>query len=101
MSPAIAAGVIGRSMSPVRPWPCSSTPITWCRVARVGMQRGEVQLDRQHPAVQQYQRRSLPVGFVVHVQPVDIGVRHALHLALRCAPIARQRTDRRLNAGRR
>ena len=37
MSPARLAGVIGRSMSAVRPWPCVSTPITWCLAARVGM----------------------------------------------------------------
>src|SRR5690349_19551538 len=36
-SPASAAGVIGRSMSAVRPWPCSSTPITRCRPASVGI----------------------------------------------------------------
>ena len=37
-------------------------------------ERGEVQVDGQHASVQEHQRRARPVGLVVEVYPVDVGV---------------------------
>ena len=65
---------MSRSMSAVRPCPCSSVAITWRSAASSGQMVAERQLDGHQPAVQQHERPARAVHLVVHPQPVDRGV---------------------------
>ena len=67
-------GRSGRSISPVRPWPCRSTVITRRPAGQRGQHRGE-DLAARDAAVQQHERLAGAVLLVVQREPVDLGVR--------------------------
>src|SRR6266513_838828 len=59
-----------RSMSAVRPCPCSSGATGAPALGERGSQLAEADLDRAEAAVQQHERPSLPLDLVVHLQAV-------------------------------
>ena len=74
-SAARCSKAMARSMSAVRPWPWSSTAMTrWCS-ARTGMTHPKVSSMVSRPPWNS--TRGGPSLLVVHVEPVDVAVRHA------------------------